>query len=84
MLLVQDFAIAEAKTRVLVAKLADLKLASVLIVVDTLDQKLSRAARNLTLVQVRPADWLDPVSLVNADKVVITKAALQRVEAWLT
>jgi large subunit ribosomal protein L4 len=84
LVVVEDFAIAEAKTRVLVAKLTDLKLASVLIVVDTPDDKLTRAARNLAMVQVRPADRLDPVSLVNVDKVVITKAALHRVEAWLT
>ncbi len=84
LVVVEDFAIAEAKTRVLVAKLTDLKLASVLIVVDTPDDKLIRAARNLAVVQVRPADRLDPVSLVNVDKVVITKAALHRVEAWLT
>lgn len=84
LVVVEDFAIAEAKTRVLVAKLTDLKLASVLIVVDTPDDKLTRAARNLAVVQVRPADRLDPVSLVNVDKVVITKAALHRVEAWLT
>ncbi len=84
LMVVEDFAIAEAKTRVLVAKLTDLKLTSVLIVVDMPDDKLARAARNLATVQVIPADRLNPVSLVNVDNVVITKAALQRVEMWLT
>ena len=84
LMVVEDFAIAEAKTRVLAVKLTELKLTSVLIVVDTPDEKLTRAARNLTVVQVRPADRLDPLSLLNVDKIVITKAALHRVEAWLT
>ncbi len=84
LMLVEDFAIAEAKTRLLAAKLTDLKLTSVVIVVDTPNEMLIRAARNLSLVQVRPADRLDPVSLLKADKIVITKTALLRVEAWLT
>lgn len=80
---VEDFTIDEAKTRALVTKLSDLDMASVLIVTGDMDDKLHLAARNLPGVQVSDAGGLNPVGLVGSDKVVMTRAALDKVEAWL-
>ena len=54
-----------------------------LIVVEAFDMKLWLAARNLPNVDVLEAQLIDPVSLVGADKVVITAAALKIVEERL-
>ena len=45
--------------------------------------KLWLAARNLPNVDVLEAQLIDPVSLVGADKIVITAAALKIVEERL-
>ena len=51
-----------------------------LIIVEAFDMKLWLAARNLPNVDVLEAQFIDPVSLVGADKVVVTAAALKIVE----
>jgi large subunit ribosomal protein L4 len=45
--------------------------------------KLALAARNLPNVEVLEAGLIDPASLVGADKVVVTAAALKIVEERL-
>jgi large subunit ribosomal protein L4 len=83
LVLVEDFTLDETKTRALAAKLKELKMPSVLIVADQVDDKLHLAARNLVGVQVSGAGELNPVSLIGFDKVLMTRAALSRIEAWL-
>jgi large subunit ribosomal protein L4 len=45
--------------------------------------ELYLAARNLAGVWVSDVNGLNPVSLVRSDKVLITTAALGRIEEWL-
>ena len=71
------------KTKELREKLEKLGFATGLIVVEAFDMKLWLAARNLPGVDVLEAQLIDPVSLVGADKVVITAAALKIVEERL-
>ena len=80
---VESFALDAPKTKQLVAKLAVLGLSDVLIVVDGPDENLLLAARNLYNVDVRDAGQVDPVSLVAFGKVLMTSAAIKRVEARL-
>jgi large subunit ribosomal protein L4 len=79
----EEFTIDAPKTRKLLAKLKALDMKSTLIVADQVDSNLHLAARNLTGVQVTEVSGLDPVSLIGFDKVLMTKAAIKRVEAWL-
>ena len=75
---VENFAVEEAKTKALVAKLKAMGLeGNVLVVTDELDEKLYLAARNLVGIDVRDVVGLDPVSLVAFDKVVMSVAALK-------
>ncbi len=60
-----------------------LEKSRILIVTEVVDEKLARAARNLPGVEVRGPNDLDPVVLVNADKVLMTKASLKNIEEWL-
>jgi large subunit ribosomal protein L4 len=78
-----ELAQSEPKTKELKGKLDKLGFATGLIVVEAFDMKLWLAARNLPNVSVLEAQLIDPVSLVGADKVVITAAALKIVEERL-
>lgn len=69
------------KTKALKVKLDDLGLAEALIVVDEANEHLSLAARNLPRVDVSTALRVDPVSLIGFEHLVLTKAALERLEA---
>jgi large subunit ribosomal protein L4 len=79
--LVEQFNVDEPKTRLVLAQLIDLNVdPEVLIIVDELTENLYLATRNLYKVSVCEADYIDPVSLVGHPKVVMTTAALKRLE----
>ena len=71
------------RTKQLVEKLAALDLQDVLIVVEQLDENLLLASRNLYHVDVRDTDEIDPFSLVGFDKILMTTAALKKIEERL-
>jgi large subunit ribosomal protein L4 len=71
------------KTKLLAARLKELELGSVLIVVEAFEEKLFLAARNLPSVEVLTVAQLDPVSLARHDKVLATVAALKMLEERL-
>ena len=81
---IDTFGVDAPKTKQLAGKLAELGLANVLIVTDAADDNLYLAARNLPGVAVCDADGADPVSLVGFDKVLMTKAALEKIEERLS
>lgn len=81
---VESFDVDAAKTKGLVAKLADLKAGQrPLIVTEDATDNLYLSARNLPYVQVRDVQGLDPVSLVGADTVLVTASAVKKIEEWL-
>jgi large subunit ribosomal protein L4 len=82
--LVESFAVEQPKTRQLVSRLAELEAAGrVVLVAENAPEALYLAARNVPYVHVVDAAALDPVSLVGADKVVMTVESLKRIEEWL-
>ncbi|MCS5588036.1 MAG: 50S ribosomal protein L4 [Porticoccaceae bacterium] len=83
LIVVEDFNLDAPKTKGLVAKLADFDLAEALIVTEEVSENLYLAARNLHKVEVCDAAAVDPVSLINFDKVVVTVAALKKLEEIL-
>lgn len=83
LVVVENLALEAPKTKQLAAKLADMSLQNVLIVTEEPDATLVLAARNLPGVDVVGVSGVDPVSLVRFDKVLITVAAVKRVEEWL-
>ena len=56
-MVVEQFAVTEPRTKVLVQRLAELDLESVLIVTEELDQNLYLSSRNLHQVDVRDVAW---------------------------
>jgi large subunit ribosomal protein L4 len=83
LLAVNDFKVAQPKTKDVIAKLKSLNAPDALIVTDAVDESLARAARNLPLVDVRTVSAADPYSLLRHEKVVMTAGALKKFEAWL-
>ncbi|MFN3714928.1 MAG: 50S ribosomal protein L4 [Alcanivoracaceae bacterium] len=83
LVVVDEFAIAEPKTRVLLDKLKSLGLSNTLIVTGEVDENLFLSARNLPRVDVRDVNGVDPVSLIAFEKVLITVPALKKLEEAL-
>ena len=85
LLVVGDFKLENHKTKTLVAKLKELDLKNVLIVNGEFDSDLFLAYRNLYKVEVcQPGTAeFNPINLINFDKVVMTEAAVKKVEEML-
>lgn len=80
LVLTEAFAVAAPKTKEVVAKLAEVGLTKGLIVVEGFDMNLWLAVRNLPNVDVVDASSVDPVSLVAAERVVMTVPAAKILE----
>lgn len=85
LVVVGDFKIENHKTKTLVAKLKELDLKNVLIVNGEFDSDLFLASRNLYKVEIcQPGTAeFNPINLINFDKVVMTEAAVKKVEEML-
>src|SRR5690606_4603633 len=77
LVVVEDFAVEEPKTKSLIAKLGQYGLSNVLIVTEDVDQNLYLSSRNLHKVDVRDVMGVDPVSLIGFEKVLVTVPALK-------
>lgn len=76
---VDSLDLAQPKTKELVERLNGLGLDQVLILVDSYQDNLLLAARNLPAVEVLDVQGLDPVSLVRYGRVLATTAAVKAV-----
>lgn len=56
---------------------------NVVMVVDTKGAELVRASRNIANLQVVQAGYLNVFTVLNADRILITKPAIKAVEEWL-
>ena len=83
LVVVNDFDVDAPKTKGLIAKLAEYGLQQALIVTEEVSENLYLSSRNLHKVDVRDAVAIDPVSLINSDKVIVTIAALNKIEEIL-
>ena len=82
--LVESFGIEQPKTKLMAAKLDELKATGrVVLVAENAPEALFLAARNVPYLHIVDVAALDPVSLVGADKVVMTVESLKRIEEWL-
>jgi len=79
---VESFGIDKASTKELAAKLKDYTWRT-LIVTENVDQNLYLSARNLPHLAVVDVAAMDPVSLVDADNVLVTVESVKKIEEWL-
>jgi len=84
LVVVDKIKLAEPKTKLLIAKLDELKVGqNALILVDSYKNKLCLAARNLPYVDVLDLREVNPQSLIRFDKVLATEAAIKGLEEHL-
>lgn len=83
LIVVENFALEQPKTKTLVKALNEYGLQDVLIVSDEVSENLYLASRNLHKVDVRDVHGVDPVSLIAFDKVLMTVSALKKFEEIL-
>ncbi|PIQ43794.1 MAG: 50S ribosomal protein L4 [Gammaproteobacteria bacterium CG11_big_fil_rev_8_21_14_0_20_46_22] len=84
LLIVEDIRLTDHKTKGLMAKLNELNVNDVLMVVEHADENLLLASRNLHNVAVIDAQAVDPLALISFEKTVITVAALKQLEERLS
>lgn len=77
---VDAFTVDAPKTKLLSQKLKGMGLESVLVITDELDENLLLSSRNLPHVLVLSVSEADPVSLVRFSKVLVTRAAVAKME----
>lgn len=83
LVVVDSFAVDAPKTKLVVQKLKAMGIESVLVVTDVMDDNLMLASRNLPNVLIVEPQQADPVSLVRFPKVLLTKAAVAKIEEML-
>ena len=77
---VEQIKLDSPKTKQLAAKFKSMKLDSVLVIADEVDENLFLASRNLGNVLVIEPRYADPVSLVHYKKVLVTKGAIDKLK----
>ena len=80
LLVVEELILDAPKTKILVKKLKELSLEKATIVVDRVDENLLLSARNIKGVEVVEISDINPISLVGAEKVLFTLAAIKKAE----
>ena len=75
-----EIALEAPKTKLLASKLSSWSLSKVLIVVEALDEKLLLAARNLPHVELIEVSQINPLSLIEHERVLMTVGAVKLLE----
>jgi large subunit ribosomal protein L4 len=84
LILIDKLGVTEPKTRQMQARLEELGVHDALLLTDGLDSAVYLAARNIPNIQVMDISIVDPVSLLQQEKVVIDEAALKKLEERLS
>lgn len=80
---VESFTVEAPKTKLVVQKLKSMGVESALLVTEDLNENLMLAARNLPNVLVLEPRHADPLSLIRFSQVIVTKAAIAKLEEML-
>jgi large subunit ribosomal protein L4 len=83
LIVLDSFELSAPKTNELLAKLAEQGFETGLIITLEVEGNLFLATRNVPNVYALDVASLDPVSLVAADKVIMTVDAVKKIEEWL-
>jgi large subunit ribosomal protein L4 len=82
LIVLESAQLADAKTKALIAQFSDLGLTSALIIDGAqVDTGFANAARNIPNVDVLPVQGINVYDIVRREKLVLTKAAVEALEA---
>jgi large subunit ribosomal protein L4 len=80
LVVVEDLKFDQPKTKAFLAKMKDVNVSNALIVADEVDQNLYLSARNVPHVEVSDVAGVNPLNLVAYEKVVVTVAAIEKLQ----
>lgn len=80
---VDQFSLDAPKTKLLAEKVKSMGLESVLIILDEVSENLYLASRNLHKIAIVETQHADPLSLVQFQKVLVSKSAIAKMEELL-
>ena len=80
---IDKFGVAEPRTKAALAALRDLGLERALLISEEADENLHLATRNLRQLEVIDSGGINPRRLAAHEHVLLTKSAVDKVEAWL-
>lgn len=80
---IDSFQIEQPKTKLAKQLLESLGFREVLVITDDVTSSTYMAMRNIPMVNVIDTTEIDPYSLIGFKNILITKAAMEKVEAWL-
>lgn len=81
---IESFELKEGKTKEVSALLSKIGISkNVVLVVQDKNDSLRRAAQNISEVSIVQATYLNVFDILNADSLVIEKAALEGLQSWL-
>src|SRR5438874_2204005 len=80
---VDEFRVDQPKTKLLAKKVKDMGFDEVLVITDEIDENLMLSSRNLRNIEILNVRHANPVSLVRSGKVLLTKAAVAKLEEML-
>jgi len=80
LVVVEDLNFEQPKTKAFLAKMKELDVSNALIVADEVDQNLYLSARNVPHIEVSDVAGINPVNLVAYKKVVVTVAAIAKLQ----
>ena len=83
LIVVDSLEVKEPGTKALISRLTDLGFETGLIVTNELDENVYLSSRNVPGVYTLDVSGIDPVSLVAADKVIMTVEAVEKIQEWL-
>jgi large subunit ribosomal protein L4 len=83
LIVVDSLEVKEPGTKALISRLADLGFETGLIVTNELNENVYLSSRNVPGVYTLDVSGIDPVSLVAADKVIMTVDAVEKIQEWL-
>ena len=83
LIVVDSLEVTEPGTKALISQLNDLGFETGLIVTNELDENVYLSSRNVPGVYTLDVSGIDPVSLVAADKVIMTVDAVEKIQEWL-
>ena len=83
LVVVDSLAMDAPSTQGLVGKLKELDVEQGLLITAEVDENLYLSSRNIPGLYVVDVAGIDPVSLVSADKVVVTVDAIAKIQEWL-
>lgn len=80
---VESIAAETSKTKAFAAKLKAMRLTNAMLITETVDDNLFLASRNIKNIVVVEPRYIDPLSLIYYDKVVVAKSAIAKIEEML-